>query len=69
MFRFLRGVALNSVLNTVTRYDGYRVNAPSARDKIKGAKGNFVESGRGRMMRYEIFVSRDGAIYPLAQRR
>lgn len=44
---------------------GYRVNALPTRDKIKGAKGNLEESGRGRMMKYEIFVSRDGAIYPL----
>lgn len=40
-------------------------------DKIKGTKGNWAR-GRGRgseMMKYEIFVSRDVAIYPSALQR
>jgi len=47
-----------------------------SRVEIKGARGNSerrAEGGRWGMgngtMRYEIFVSRDGAIYPLARRR
>lgn len=59
--------ALNIVLNTGRA--GCRVNALLAYDKIKGTKGNWKESERGRMIKYEIFVSRDAAIYPSVQRR
>lgn len=51
------------------RCTSWRVNALLAYDKIKGTKGNWKESERGRMMKYEIFVSRDAAIYPSVQRR
>jgi len=51
------------------RRTGCWVNALLAYDKIQGTKGNWKESERGRMMKYEIFVSRDAAIYPSVQRR
>lgn len=65
-FYFLRDCVEHCVKHRCT---GCRVNALLAYDKIKGTKGNWEESERGRMMKYEIFVSRDGAIYPLVQRR
>lgn len=65
-FYFLRDCVEHCVKHGRT---GCRVNALLAYDKIKGTKGNWKESERGRMMKYEIFVSRDAAIYPSVQRR